>query len=242
MDVGLLSIGRFAHLSGLTLHALRHYDDVDLLKPASVDGNGYRRYSRSQVESAKLIRRLRWLDVPVDEIRQVINVSGNERDALLRRHRQRLERQRDVLAERVVAVDHQLQQGDDMTKPATGCTPVQIKIAVSDFGKARDFYETAFGLKAQVTRRTKDEDIYGFMFGQYEEPGFFLLHMLGEEGDVDMPGRSTFGLLVDDLEVVHRRAVEAGATEMVSPMTPEGMPRCSAVRDLDDNWIWLYQA
>lgn len=242
MDDHLLSIGRFARLSGLSLHALRHYNDVDLLKPAAVDGNGYRRYSRSQVESAKLIRRLRWLDLPVDEIRQVINASGDERDELLRRHRQRLERQGDVLADRVAAVDHQLRKGDDMTKPATGCIPVQIKIAVSDFSKAKDFYEAAFGLKAQVTRRTKDEDVYGFMFGQYEEPGFFLLHMLGEEGDMDTPGRSTFGLLVDDLDVVHARAVEVGATEMVAPITPEGMPRCSAVRDPDENWIWLYQA
>lgn len=39
----LLSIGRFARISGLTVKALRHYDDVGLLRPARVDdATGYR--------------------------------------------------------------------------------------------------------------------------------------------------------------------------------------------------------
>jgi DNA-binding transcriptional MerR regulator len=33
----LLSIGRFSHLSGLTIKALRHYDEIGLLRPARVD-------------------------------------------------------------------------------------------------------------------------------------------------------------------------------------------------------------
>ena len=33
----LLSIGRFAQLTGLTAKALRHYDELGLLRPAHVD-------------------------------------------------------------------------------------------------------------------------------------------------------------------------------------------------------------
>jgi DNA-binding transcriptional MerR regulator len=33
----LLSIGAFARLSGLTIKALRHYDEIGLLTPAEVD-------------------------------------------------------------------------------------------------------------------------------------------------------------------------------------------------------------
>src|SRR5947207_8828982 len=33
----LIPIGRFARLSGLTIGALRHYDELDLLRPADVD-------------------------------------------------------------------------------------------------------------------------------------------------------------------------------------------------------------
>jgi hypothetical protein len=34
----LLPIGRFARLSGLTVKALRHYDELGVLKPAQADG------------------------------------------------------------------------------------------------------------------------------------------------------------------------------------------------------------
>lgn len=34
-----MTIGRFAQLSGLSIHALRHYDDVGLLEAAVVDAD-----------------------------------------------------------------------------------------------------------------------------------------------------------------------------------------------------------
>ncbi len=40
----VLSIGRFARLSGLSIGALRHYDELGLLVPAEVDrSTSYRR-------------------------------------------------------------------------------------------------------------------------------------------------------------------------------------------------------
>ena len=40
----LLSIGRFARLTGLSIGALRHYDEMGLLPPAAVSPEtGYRR-------------------------------------------------------------------------------------------------------------------------------------------------------------------------------------------------------
>ena len=69
----LLSIGRFARLSGLSVGALRHYDELDLLCPAAVDpGSGYRRYRPDQLETARTIARLRELEVPLEEIRLVL--------------------------------------------------------------------------------------------------------------------------------------------------------------------------
>ena len=39
----LLPIGRFARVSGLTVKALRHYDEIGLFEPAYVDEeSGYR--------------------------------------------------------------------------------------------------------------------------------------------------------------------------------------------------------
>jgi DNA-binding transcriptional MerR regulator len=72
-DDGLVTIGRLARLSGLSIKALRHYDAIGLLPPANVHpGNGYRRYVPAQVESARLIRRLRDLDVPLAGVRSML--------------------------------------------------------------------------------------------------------------------------------------------------------------------------
>jgi DNA-binding transcriptional MerR regulator len=69
-----LTIGQLARLSGLTVKALRHYDRVGLLSPASIDRQtGYRRYGQDQLERAREIRSLRDLDVPLADIRSVLN-------------------------------------------------------------------------------------------------------------------------------------------------------------------------
>jgi DNA-binding transcriptional MerR regulator len=68
-----LAIGRFARLTGLSIGALRHYDELDLLRPVEVDRfTGYRYYADDQVEIGRAIARLRDLEVPLEEIRAVL--------------------------------------------------------------------------------------------------------------------------------------------------------------------------
>jgi DNA-binding transcriptional MerR regulator len=88
----MLSIGRFARLSGLTVKALRHYDEVGLLRPAHVDEwTGYRWYERSQVREGVAVRRLRELRVPLDEIAVLIRSDEQSLREALAVHRARLE-------------------------------------------------------------------------------------------------------------------------------------------------------
>jgi DNA-binding transcriptional MerR regulator len=237
-----MAIGRFAQLSGLSIHALRHYDDVGLLEPAVVDADtGYRRYRRGQIQRARLISSLRWVDLPIDEIRQVL--SGQvATEEVLDRHRERLARQANLLAARLADIDRFTEKGLPMPEVvSTGCVPVQIKLAVSDATAAVEFYRTAFGMKYEITRRTDEEDYSGFVFGEYGQPGFFLIHLLDDPTDFDRFGPSTFSLLVDDVDAVHARAIAAGATEAMPPRQVQGMPRGSAVRDPDGNIVWLAQ-
>lgn len=93
VDEELLSIGRFGRLSGLSIGALRHYDELDLLRPAEVDRfTGYRHYRREQLERARTIARLRDLELPIDEIRELLATDDPaERRRRLGAHRSRLE-------------------------------------------------------------------------------------------------------------------------------------------------------
>jgi DNA-binding transcriptional MerR regulator len=238
----LMTIGRFAKISGLSVHTLRHYDDIGLLAPAQVDGDtGYRRYRRSQVRDARLIQALRWVDLPIEEIREVqADPEGDRARQVLRVHRDRLQRQQTHTEERVASVDHYLEKGITMS-PTTGIRPVQVKLTVDDVDAAVAFYQHAFGFHYDVTRRTEDNEYSGFVFSKYGENDFFLLHLLADPEQADRLGPTTLGLLVEDLDAAHARAVAAGANELAAPHHPEGMPRCSAVRDPSGNWIWLYQ-
>lgn len=111
----LLPIGRFARQAGLSIGALRHYDALALLPPASVDRDtGYRSYRRGQIETARLIKRLRDLEVPLPEIRLVLAADAPERRRLLSAHRTRMEA-RTVRLQRIV---HQLSQEVPMTTDA----------------------------------------------------------------------------------------------------------------------------
>ena len=236
-----MTIGRFARISGLSVHTLRHYDDVGILTPAEVDADsGYRRYRRDQVHHARVIQALRWIDLPVEDIRTALaDGSGDSTVELLRQQRGRLERKASRVAAQVADIDYYLTKGLSMT-PATGTRPVQLKIGVDDVDEAIAFYQQAFGFHYDVTRRTDDGDYSSFMFSKYGEGDFFLIHLLDETA-VDRPGPTTFGLLVDDLDATHEKALSAGATEVIEPHDAQGMPRNSAVKDSSGNWIWIYQ-
>lgn len=87
----MLSIGRFADATGLTVKALRHYDEIGLLRPAAVDpGNGYRYYDPTQVEAAVTIRRLRALELPLGEIAALFGEDGETLRERLAEHELRV--------------------------------------------------------------------------------------------------------------------------------------------------------
>lgn len=89
---GLVMIGHFARLTGLSLKALRLYDQLGLLPPARVDPeSGYRYYSDAQVRSARLIGLLRRMDMPLTTIRHVVRADPAEAERRVLAHLQALE-------------------------------------------------------------------------------------------------------------------------------------------------------
>lgn len=69
----LMTIGQFAKASRLSLKALRLYERKFLLEPHQVDEHtGYRYYDEGQLERARMILLLRSIDMPLDEIKEVL--------------------------------------------------------------------------------------------------------------------------------------------------------------------------
>ena len=92
-----LTIGEFSRMTYLSVKALRHYHDVGLLEPADIDtATGYRFYAVGQVPIAQAIRRFRDLDMPIDDVKAVLDAgdTASRNDAIvahLQRMEQRLE-------------------------------------------------------------------------------------------------------------------------------------------------------
>jgi DNA-binding transcriptional MerR regulator/effector-binding domain-containing protein len=88
-----LTVGDFSRVTHLSVKTLRHYHEVGLLKPATVNPDtGYRYYSSEQVPTAQVIRRLRDLGMPVGEVKAVLDAAdAPARNALIAAHLDRLE-------------------------------------------------------------------------------------------------------------------------------------------------------
>ena len=112
MSETLLSIGRFARLTGLTAKALRHYDRIGLLHPAEVDAAGYRRYATAQLETARRIALLREVDVPIEDVRRCL-VDEQVLDAVLARQRRRLDARLTRVQRQLHALHHLLTDGTE---------------------------------------------------------------------------------------------------------------------------------
>ncbi|MFF8012878.1 MerR family transcriptional regulator [Streptomyces sp. NPDC007929] len=68
----LWSIGELAERAGATVKTVRFYSDQGLLPEAARSSGGHRRYGPQALERLKLIRSLRTFDLPLPEIRRVL--------------------------------------------------------------------------------------------------------------------------------------------------------------------------
>ena len=128
----LLSIGDFSRMTFLTVKALRHYHDVGLLEPARTDpSSGYRYYRPEQVAQARLIRRLRDLDLPVDDVRAVLTAPDDEtRNAVMVQHLDRMSRQLEQVQDTVDSLRRMLAGKDEEIGVTYRDEPATLALAI----------------------------------------------------------------------------------------------------------------
>ena len=117
----MLKIGEFSKLSRVSVRMLRHYDEIGLLKPRSVDPfTGYRLYEASQLADLHLIQSLRQAGFSLSEVSGI--VSGDGVQAALERHVADLQREiavrQDMLA-RALFILEKNKEDEGMTYSAT---------------------------------------------------------------------------------------------------------------------------
>jgi DNA-binding transcriptional MerR regulator len=170
MGQELLTVGLMARRSGLTIKALRYYDRTGLLRPAAVDAaTGYRLYRGDQVAEARLVRLLRSLDLPLDQVRVAVAAWKDGDDAAVERlvgeHRRQLDARVTRLRGALHRIDHLLAEGlqsamteadPDQATATTKSAPGTGSVTDSRLLAAQLFNETWRLL--ELEGRTRDDD------------------------------------------------------------------------------------
>lgn len=213
-----MGIGDFSRMTFLSVKALRHYHEVGLLPPAEIDPDtGYRRYDLSQVPTAQVIRRLRELDMSLDDVRAVIQAPdvGARNEAIVA-HLRRMEGELEHTRATVESLRLLL---DEHSPP-----PIAVEYRVSEAAEAFavreqvaqaemfDWLEAAFGELHRLVARRAGPDAALFSSELLEEELGELVALVPVESAAEARGR------VEPLQlprVEYAIAVHTGSLESV---------------------------
>jgi DNA-binding transcriptional MerR regulator len=88
----MYTVKQLAKSAGVTPRTLHFYDETGLLKPTRVGENGYRYYDEDAMLRLQQILLYRKMDMPLEEIKQVMGRHDFELLAALEKHRQELQK------------------------------------------------------------------------------------------------------------------------------------------------------
>jgi DNA-binding transcriptional MerR regulator len=212
----LVPIGEFSKMTYLSVKALRHYHDVGLLEPATVDdGNGYRLYAADQVPVAQAIRRFRDLDMPIDEIRHVLAAPDEgTRNAAILGHLERMQAQLERTQATVASLHALLTSSPASGEVALRAAPALHVLAIADrlspdgclawleaaYGELHALIATAALVEAGPEGALYDEDFFREALG--EVTAFVPIDFSVSATTVDHPRAHVLELPAIDLAVL----------------------------------------
>jgi len=106
----MFSIGEFARLGGVSVRTLRHYDEIGLLRPATVDpGTGYRGYAARQLGQLNRIMALKELGLSLTQARRLLDgITLEELRGMLMLRRAQLEHELEQRTNQLLGVEGRL--------------------------------------------------------------------------------------------------------------------------------------
>src|SRR5689334_8823147 len=96
-------IREFAAHTGVTVRALHHYDRIGLLRPRRTD-SGYRLYGTRELERLEQIVALKFIGVPLKQIKAMLDRDASDLPQTLRMQRTLLEEKRRLLDQAIQAI------------------------------------------------------------------------------------------------------------------------------------------
>jgi thioredoxin len=145
-------IQEFAELAGVTVKALHHYDRLGLLKTGR-SGAGYRLYSDRDLERLEQIVALKFLGLPLKQIRIVLDRAALELPDALRLQRRALQEKRALLDRAIRAI----QAAEETLEPGRPADPAILKklIEVIDMQDSIEVMKKYYGTEESWERHKR---------------------------------------------------------------------------------------
>lgn len=118
----MFTVKQLSKMAGITPRTLHYYDEIGLLKPSRVGDNGYRYYGEEALLRLQQILLYRQLDMPLDNIKQIMGRHDFDVISALENHKEELHRRIAHLERLVATVEDTLSH----LKGNTEMSPAQL--------------------------------------------------------------------------------------------------------------------
>ena len=99
------TVKEISDLTGISVRTLHYYDEIGLLKPTDKSDAGYRLYDDKALETLQQILFFREFDIPLKEIKAVMENPALERNQILKMQREMLVAKKARLESLIVSID-----------------------------------------------------------------------------------------------------------------------------------------
>ena len=99
------TIKKLAQLAGISTRTLRYYDEIGLLKPCRINSSGYRIYGENEVNLLQQIMIYKYLNIELENIKQIIYNPNFDIYESLKQHRYSLIKKREEIDNLILNVD-----------------------------------------------------------------------------------------------------------------------------------------
>ena len=167
------TVKEISDLTGISVRTLHYYDEIGLLKPTEKSDAGYRLYDDKALETLQQILFFREFDIPLKEIKAVMDNPVLERNQLLQMQRKMLVAKKERMERLITSIDDILKGENKMDFAIFSKTEVKEmfqtmlehmpdnmkELAVKEFGSVEEY-----GLLMKQFSQIKEEQ--GFMMAQ----------------------------------------------------------------------------
>ena len=180
------TVGQLARMAEVSVRTLHHYDHIGLLNPLSRTAAGYRLYHERDLLRLQQILFFRELDLPLSQIREILDDPEFDQIEALENHRRVLQAQVRRLTHLLTTIDKTIHR---LTEDSTMLTDKELYEGFSDEQiqrykrEAREMYDPALVEESErrIGRMSKDE------WKAVGEEGHEVTRLLADVADRD-PG------------------------------------------------------